>query len=640
MNLGAVYELRERLETAAIAGVNLISEDFRLKRAVQQMEPLGKASPVFRKIELMAKKLVEPECEDRAGVLLDTLGLVDAVLCTQGSTQTEGEIEDLDTPASDGNIYYPASYSKLAPVLEAFRSTGSGRYAIVENAYETMPEIFEDYRMVYWMVKALGDVYAELADLVANKLEQRGEKVIPLLKQNFDREGKREMARRISVIEKIAGSKENEFYRFAAEAGSKEVREAAIGALRHDMSNLPLLLDLYKAEKGKLKEAVLTSLAYMDGEEAEKFWQTAMKKKPLEASGYLQYSVKDWASDLIADELDRQIEDYVSGIGKDEIKEAQTKEEEEKARAKAREKKAEARKILESLWRRAEGKHSDKICRCYEKIYRIFPKQVPEVLIHSLIQENHPSICRLAEEMYQAHGNDFLESVFLVSLLNNPAEQTYDEFSRWMVPENYVEEEPLKEGKGKMLRGFARYFARIFYDENDGGYWVSREEFQVRGRAKARKIEAGFDLRWYSLLLKYPGRHDRGHRDTYSAYRSFYDEIVAGLYRPDVESLQRPYGEFFYEAMTPLLPTTEGVRMLKRCGWTDYRGILKNCIRKNSYATYVIRQLIQELPLTNEELADELDEAIQENKHRAINGIGLWEKWRDGLRSGISADKL
>ena len=133
MNLGAVYELRERLETAAIAGVNLISEDFRLKRAVQQMEPLGKASPVFRKIELMAKKLVEPECEDRAGVLLDTLGLVDAVLCTQGSTQTEGEIEDLDTPASDGNIYYPASYSKLAPVLEAFRSTGSGRYAIVED---------------------------------------------------------------------------------------------------------------------------------------------------------------------------------------------------------------------------------------------------------------------------------------------------------------------------------------------------------------------------------------------------------------------------------------------------------------------------------------------------------------------------
>ena len=30
MNLDVVYELRERLETAAVAGVNLIMEDFRL----------------------------------------------------------------------------------------------------------------------------------------------------------------------------------------------------------------------------------------------------------------------------------------------------------------------------------------------------------------------------------------------------------------------------------------------------------------------------------------------------------------------------------------------------------------------------------------------------------------------------------
>ena len=33
MNLDAMYELRERLETAAVAGVGLIQEDFRLKRA-------------------------------------------------------------------------------------------------------------------------------------------------------------------------------------------------------------------------------------------------------------------------------------------------------------------------------------------------------------------------------------------------------------------------------------------------------------------------------------------------------------------------------------------------------------------------------------------------------------------------------
>ena len=39
MNLNPLYELKERLESAMIAGVSLLSEDFRLARAVGQMEP-------------------------------------------------------------------------------------------------------------------------------------------------------------------------------------------------------------------------------------------------------------------------------------------------------------------------------------------------------------------------------------------------------------------------------------------------------------------------------------------------------------------------------------------------------------------------------------------------------------------------
>ena len=35
MNLEAIYDLRERLEQAAIAGVKLLPEDFRLQRAVE-----------------------------------------------------------------------------------------------------------------------------------------------------------------------------------------------------------------------------------------------------------------------------------------------------------------------------------------------------------------------------------------------------------------------------------------------------------------------------------------------------------------------------------------------------------------------------------------------------------------------------
>ena len=50
MNLTALYELKEQLETAAVSGCRLMKEDFRLKRAIEQMKPLAAAAPVFQKI--------------------------------------------------------------------------------------------------------------------------------------------------------------------------------------------------------------------------------------------------------------------------------------------------------------------------------------------------------------------------------------------------------------------------------------------------------------------------------------------------------------------------------------------------------------------------------------------------------------
>ena len=54
MELQALYDLQERLEAAAAAGVRLAGEDFRLKRAVDSIAPLADASPVIKKLYLMA----------------------------------------------------------------------------------------------------------------------------------------------------------------------------------------------------------------------------------------------------------------------------------------------------------------------------------------------------------------------------------------------------------------------------------------------------------------------------------------------------------------------------------------------------------------------------------------------------------
>ena len=87
MNLEALYELRTRLEDCAIAGIELLAEDFRLKRAVDKIEPYTAVAPVFKQIYDMCLKLTgsaDNDGESKAELLLDVLALVDAVLCTQG----------------------------------------------------------------------------------------------------------------------------------------------------------------------------------------------------------------------------------------------------------------------------------------------------------------------------------------------------------------------------------------------------------------------------------------------------------------------------------------------------------------------------------------------------------------------------
>ena len=71
MELQGLYELHERLGAAAVAGVNLIGDDFRLRRAVEQIRPLAQAVPVIKKLYTMAENVMAPDCEDRPGCLLE-----------------------------------------------------------------------------------------------------------------------------------------------------------------------------------------------------------------------------------------------------------------------------------------------------------------------------------------------------------------------------------------------------------------------------------------------------------------------------------------------------------------------------------------------------------------------------------------
>ncbi|MCH5342027.1 MAG: hypothetical protein J1E01_11225 [Acetatifactor sp.] len=315
MDITPIYDLRARLRAAMIAGTNLLSEDFRLKRAVEAVAPLEQASPVFARIGQLARALLDPAQKDKEGALLDTITLVDAVLCTQGAVaagrqSTEDEITKL--PGSGcGNVVTNAPYSVVSALTEALTSSGSGHFSFVTATRESRPELFSDYRVKAALVQALGAGYSELADLAETWLKEEDASLLPLLQNQFDPEGKKEMVRRVRVMEAIAPKEANAFFVEKLPDAKKEVRQALIFALRHCPDNEELLWDLTKTEKGNSKQAAYRALTHMESDEAERYFTELCRENPLEAMQLLSYTERGWAARLVAQELKSQLQTFV-----------------------------------------------------------------------------------------------------------------------------------------------------------------------------------------------------------------------------------------------------------------------------------------------------------------------------------------
>lgn len=312
MDISPLYELRARLRAAMIAGTGLLSEDFRLKRAVEAFAPLEQASPVFAKIGQLVKTLLSPDSADKEDILLDAITLADAVLCTQGTVAVEGQVEPIAVNGW-GSAVTNAPYSVVKRLTESLLNSGSGHYSYVVETYREHPELFKDYRVKASMVQALGASYAELADTVAEWLKEEDVSILPLLQKDFDPRGKKEMVRRIHVMMAIDTKASNEFFVKILPEAEKEVRQALIFALRCRPENTELLLELTKTEKGNAKKTACYALAYMEDEKAEAFFTELYKKKPVEAMHYLVYTETKWASRFVAEKLKEQLSPWANG---------------------------------------------------------------------------------------------------------------------------------------------------------------------------------------------------------------------------------------------------------------------------------------------------------------------------------------
>ena len=307
--LQPLYDVKERLEYAAIAGTGLLGEDFRLQRAAESLKPLTSASPVFAKIDGGLTRLLSAPPEQRPGLLLDLLALVDAVAYTQAGTGAEGELAPLPT---GGGTCVQISYGQLSPLLTALSTTGGGRMETVQSAWDNHPEFFQDYRVLPAVVGGLGDSYGEMAELCAKLLKTLGPSVVPALRRGFDPAGKKEMARRVEVISAVQGEEATPWLREILPQAKKDVRAAVITALGGDVENTELLLELAGSERGASRDAALAGLARQDGAEVRAFWEKELAAHS-QSVKFLEPSNAAWAIDLVTAGLRQRLEKFLSG---------------------------------------------------------------------------------------------------------------------------------------------------------------------------------------------------------------------------------------------------------------------------------------------------------------------------------------
>lgn len=243
MNIALFYQLRERLCSAAVAGCDVISEDFRLKRAVEEFEPLAKANKVFGRLHAMCSELFTSE--KPAPLLADCIALCDALAVTQGTFKDNSET------------------SKSVGVVSCEPS--EIRYSSLKNEHNIEsrdPRVINEY---------LGTLKANTSEYTKQFIMNFGRDLVPMLKERVDLTNPTEHGMIVEHIGILAGADENDWYisLIENEDNPPAVRLHAVSNLRYDKSNVDRLLELWQTEKAKIKDAAALALVQLDIPESE-----------------------------------------------------------------------------------------------------------------------------------------------------------------------------------------------------------------------------------------------------------------------------------------------------------------------------------------------------------------------------------
>ena len=637
MNFEPLYELKNRLENVAVVGINLAKDDFRLQRAVEQIKEYSTVAKVFKQIYDMGNSLISTDDEDKCDIFLDLLALLDAVLCTQATTYSREKPQEIKSIAKNKDFYKELHYSELSPLIYAFTETGGGRYQVIENTIKNTSEIMNDFRVKTYMIKGLSDSYTAIGDLMIEELRKLGKEVIPLLKDGFDPQGKREMLARLDIISHIGKENENDFYKYCIENGNKDIKEMAIGALKYSQDNIDYILDLTKTEKGKLKNKVFEVLSYMNDSRAEKEWDKFFKKKPLENIEYLRGTDQKWATDYLNNFI---------GVYIEELKNRSFKT-------------AEERRIVENEVTRIcsviLNKRTDKILSLFKDLYPYNKYEIKKILSFYIVTDLNKELTDLIKELARKYEGEFLEQEFLISLIKDKPETVYKNFSKYagvggleeeikklfnsLFKDNKISKNKEEAKAQEEFRTLFNIIFHIYYNEESKEYILQWSNMITYNSIQIKL--SGFDKRWYDVIFEL----DDDYYEKWNYYSS-YNTSIKRLYNPDIKGMKEKYGAFYYNIILSRIPYNEDIEFLNKLGWTDYKDFLKGKIdiEKNpsAFANRIryVGYILQNTLMSESDLIEQLEEIMAINKKNQKIPVNLCERWLEKLNNGAKVKEL
>ena len=631
MNFEPLYELKNRLENVAVVGINLAKDDFRLKRAVEELKGYSTTAKVFKQIYDMCNELINTDDEDKGDLFLDLLALLDAVLCTQATTYSGDKPQEIKSITKTKDYYKELHYSELSPLVYALTEIGSGRYEIIEDIIENNSKLLNDFRVKNYMIHGLSDKYSEISYMITEELKKQTKEIVPLLKDGFDPQGKREMIYRLDIISSLCKEEENDFYKYCIENGSKEIKEIAIGALKYSQDNIDYILDLTKTEKGKLKNKAFEVLSYMSDDRAVKEWDKFFKKKPFENILYLQNTNQQWAIDY----LTNYIEDYVEKLKKEDTKKEVGME-------------------VSSLCMMTFKKRTSKLLSLYKELYPYNRYEIKRILDYYIITNLNKEVIDLIKELSKEYEGEFLQEEFLISLIKEKPETAYKNFSKYLgVGKSQKEIKTLLSNlfsdthfrtpelaqEQDDVRNIFNVILRIEYREESKEYVLCWQNIDDYGLMEVKLN--GFDKKWYDIIFEM----DDDNYEEWNYYGSC-NNGIKNLYNPDIEGMKEKYGEFYYNIILSRSPYSEDIEFLNKLEWKDYKSIIKGKYNIETLPFIFsdrirsIANILQEIPISENDLIEQLEEIIAMNKKNPKISVNLCDRWLTRLKSGVKVKEL